>query len=54
MRKERDPTIDVGPFSRDESYINAYEPILTILAAAVAMRTSASTCIRSKADAFEP
>ena len=56
MRKERDPTFDVGvPFVPQPKSHERVEPI-EIHSAAVAMHTSASTCIRSKAgtDAFEP
>ena len=41
--------MNVGSFCHDKIYSNSAKPTLTIPAAAVTMRTSALTCIRSKA-----
>jgi hypothetical protein len=52
MRRQRDPTVDVGSVFGMKRLTDRVESIGTILASAVAMRTSASTCIRSKAGGF--
>jgi hypothetical protein len=52
MRRQHDPTVDVGSVFGKKALTDRVESIGTILASAVAMRTSASTCIRSKAGRF--
>ena len=54
MHKMTYPTFNVGFFFRDAGPLLLAKPTSTIPAAAVTMRTSALTCIRSKASAFAP